>query len=379
MKNITLFDLLVVYTHGIATSASSTKPNIKLPFSRASKRTHYNNAYAYFLEMCTKNDLKAAFTTSKDMVEDGSFKSCWIFQKRRWIKVNQPCYSRLIFDKFSPINAKQRKRRTTLFSNSKVMPFNSSELFSLFFDKQKTYETLKDFTVPTVAVENATWKSVGRAVSVLKALVNLHPERHDFSKKIVMKDRFGAGGKRIYSIGLPKQTKKIRDILMKSKNFSFVLQPFVKFKNGYRYKNYSGFIDIRLIYLKGSLVQTYIRTAKEKDFRCNEHQGGALEYISKSELPAKVCRFSKKIVDFLDEENELYALDFVISDRGNVYLMEGNNGPGIDWNLSLKKNERKAKKLIRLIVLELSQRAKDGIRKNVLDQPAQPDDRFIAA
>ena len=379
MKNIILFDLLVVYTHGIATSASSTKPNTKLPFSRASKRTHYNNAYAYFLEMCTKNDLKAAFTTSKDIAEDGSFKSCWIFQKRRWIKVNQPCYSQLIFDKFSPINGKQRKRRTTLFSNSKVMPFNSSELFSLFFDKQKTYETLKDFTVPTVAVEKATWKSVSRAVNVLKALVILHPARHDFSKKVVVKNRFGAGGNRIYSIGLPKQTKKIRDILIKNKNTSFVLQPFVKFKNGYQYKNYSGFIDIRLIYLKGNLVQTYIRTAKEKDFRCNEHQGGALEYISKSELPAKVCRFSKKIVDFLDEDNELYALDFVISDRGNVYLMEGNNGPGIDWNLSLKKNERKAKKLIRLIVLELAQRAKVGIRKNVLDQPTQHNDRFIAA
>lgn len=379
MKNIELFDVLVVYTNGIATSASSSKPNTKLPFSRASKRTHYNNAYAYFLEMCAKNNLRAAFTTSEDLTDERSFNSYWLFQGKEWIKINQPCYSQLIFDKFSPINKVQRERRTTLFSNSKVKPFNSSELFSLFFDKQKTYEALKDFAVPTVAVENATWKSVGRAVNVLKALVTLHPERHDFSKKIVMKDRFGAGGNGIYSIGLHKQSKKIRDILIKNKNTSFVLQPFVKFKNGYRYKNYSGFIDIRLIYLKGKLVQTYIRTAKEKDFRCNEHQGGALEYISKSELPAKVCRFSRKIVDFLDEENELYALDFVISDRGNVYLMEGNNGPGIDWNLSLKKNERKAKKLIRLIVLELAQRAKVGIRKNVPDHLAQPDDRFIAA
>jgi glutathione synthase/RimK-type ligase-like ATP-grasp enzyme len=369
MKNISLFDLLVVYTHGIATSASSIKPNTKLPFSIASKRTNYNNAYAYFLEMCTKNNMRAAFTTSMDLANEGDFNSYWLFQKKKWIKVNQPCYSQLIFDKFSPINEKQRDRHNTLFSNSKIKPFNGPELYSLFFDKQKTYEYLKPFTIPTVLIKNNSQESIDKALKALKILVAFHPCKNDFSKKLVVKDRFGAGGNNIYCISPYKQKAKIFDILQKNKNTSFVLQPFTRFEKGYKYKNYSGFIDIRMIYLRGKIVQVYIRTAKKKDFRCNEHQGGALVYISKKDVPRKVLQVSSKIVSILNEKNALYALDFVISNKGNVYLMEGNNGPGIDWNLSLKKNERMAKKLIRLIVLELAQRVKVGTRKSFLFPP----------
>ena len=348
--------MLVVYTHGVAASASSTKSS--KPFSSASKRSNYNNAYEYFLEVCAQNNLRAAFTTSRDLNKDGGFNSYWLFQKRQWVKVNKKCRSQLIFDKFSPINKKQEERRTLLFSNPKIKSFNSPTLFPLFFDKQKTYEKLRDFTIPTVAIEKKDQKSIKRALNTLKILVSLHPKPDDFSNRLIMKDRFGSGGCHIYAIGPDMQKAEIFKILQKHKKTSFVIQPFTKFEKGFSYKNYSGFIDIRTIYLRNKIVQVYIRIAKENDFRCNEHQGGILEYIPKKDLPKKISQFSNKIVGILNEKNSLFALDFVIANSGNVYLMEGNNGPGIDWNLSLLKNERMAKKLIRLIVAELVKRAK---------------------
>jgi glutathione synthase/RimK-type ligase-like ATP-grasp enzyme len=137
------------------------------------------------------------------------------------------------------------------------------------------------------------------------------------------------------------------------------MQPFVKFDQGYRYQKTSVSTDIRLIYLGGKTVQTYIRMAKPGDYRCNEHQGGRLKYLALSSIPAAVLKMSEKVAQALGHPESLYALDFIISNNGNVYLLEGNTGPGLDWNLKLKENEREAKKLIRLVVdqaLHMSQR-----------------------
>jgi len=53
-------------------------------------------------------------------------------------------------------------------------------------------------------------------------------------------------------------------------------------------------------------------------------------------------------------------LDFIISNSGNIYLIEANTGPGLDWNLSIKKNEIESKKLIRIIVKEIARRIYDA-------------------
>ncbi|KKQ90444.1 MAG: hypothetical protein UT14_C0036G0005, partial [Candidatus Shapirobacteria bacterium GW2011_GWE1_38_92] len=111
--------------------------------------------------------------------------------------------------------------------------------------------------------------------------------------------------------------------------------------------------DIRLVYLNGEIVQTYIRVAKSGEFRCNEHRGGTLTYIPLSAIPKIVLKMSNLIAKDLNNKRSLYALDFVISDNGNAYLLEGNTSPGLDWNLTLKHNEIEAKKLIRLVVQQL--------------------------
>ncbi|GAF85510.1 unnamed protein product, partial [marine sediment metagenome] len=116
------------------------------------------------------------------------------------------------------------------------------------------------------------------------------------------------------------------------------------------------------------IIQTYIRIAKKGDFRCNEHAGGLLKYISKSEILLEIKKVSKRIVDILNKKFSLYALDFIISNNGNIYLLEANTGPGLDWNLSVKENEIEAKKLIRIIIKEISRRV--NLSKNTSEKKA---------
>jgi glutathione synthase/RimK-type ligase-like ATP-grasp enzyme len=355
MNKIKTFDVLVVYTSTIAASASSN--NVLSPFQLSKNRTNYNESYSYFLKTCEKNNLESAFVTSKDITGGGTASCYWLYKNNKWTKVNQPCYSQLIFEKLSPVNSKQEHRLNILFSDPKVRPFNDPAFFSLFYDKQKTYRVLQDFAIPTVAVVNKNPIGIHTALNKIRVLTAAHPHASDFSKRFILKDRYGSGGNNVYLVDSLNPQKNILNLIRKNKNISFILQPFAQFNTGYIYNKSAGFIDIRMIYLGQRVVQVYIRRAKKGDFRCNEHQGGELHYITLKEVPLKVRMFAKRIAQGLNVDSELYALDLVVSNNGNVFLMEGNIRPGIDWNLALKKNERMAKKLIRVIVGEIAKRA----------------------
>jgi glutathione synthase/RimK-type ligase-like ATP-grasp enzyme len=93
--------------------------------------------------------------------------------------------------------------------------------------------------------------------------------------------------------------------------------------------------------------------AKAGDFRCNEHQGGTLKYIPINQVPASLIATSRKIAKKLGRKTSLFALDFIISNNKNIYLVEGNTGPGLDWDLSVRKNETESKRLIGIVVKRL--------------------------
>lgn len=361
-----LFDVLVVHTKGVATSASSNNPYVVRPFTEKSGNASYNESYGYFLKACAAQKLKAAFTTSSDLGESGdSFKSYWSFKNGNWNKVVKNCSANLIFDKFSPINKVQEKRRKILFSNEQIKPFNNPKVYSIFFDKFKTHQNLKDFTIPTIPLSSKNSTEIKNSILKLRKMLSKHKNKLDFESELILKDRYGAGGRNIFIIEKKYQVRQILKIVKAHKNTFFIIQPFIKFGNSFSYKNHKGFIDIRTIFLKNKLVQVYLRIAKENDFRCNEHQGGTLDYIPTSELPQKIKNLAQKLVKQLGEKTFLFTLDFVVSDKGNIYLMEGNCGPGLDWNLSLKKNEIYAKKLIRLITEKIAKRVKTSKRKNI--------------
>jgi len=365
MNQITNFDVLIVYSEKLANSANSVSKVITAPFPKGSNNESYNLVYGYFLKNCRKNNLKAAFTTSADIVGAGKCQSYWLFKKNAWIKVQKVGFSKLIFDKFSPIGKSRTIRRNFLFSSKRTNPFSDPHLFDLCFDKQKTYEALSGFSIPTVTIRDSTRQGVIRAQKLLKEKIAKHQNRSDFSEEVVIKDRFGAGGLNVYTFG-NDQTEMMIAVVKKHNSKSFVIQPFVKFDKGFGIQNSFRSTDIRLIYLGQKIVQTYIRIAKEGDFRCNEHAGGLLKYISKSEVPLEITAVSKSIANILNKKSSLFALDFIISNDGNVYLLEANTGPGLDWNLSVKENEIEAKKLIRIIIKEISRRA--SLSKNTSEK-----------
>lgn len=356
MNKITHFDVLIVYTETLASSASNGAETNTLPFSSGSRSESYNMVYGYFLETCSRHSLKVAFTTSADIIGPGYCRSFWKYKNKKWIKVSSPCFSNLIFDKFSPTNGRIRTRRSLLFSSDEIKSFNDPDLFNLFFDKQKTYEKLADHSIPTVTLEEKTLESVDHACTILAELMSNHPGSKDFSEDIIMKDRFGAGGRRIYKFKTG-QSKKMLAVIQKNAKVSFVIQPFALFDQGFSYRNRPTSTDIRLIYLDGKIAQSYIRMAKAGDFRCNEHRGGSLAYLSLRDIPKNLVEKSNLISEMLNKKSSLYALDFIVSNNGNTYLLEGNTGPGLDWNVSLSRNEQEAKKLIRLVVKELTLRA----------------------
>ncbi|MFH1280886.1 MAG: hypothetical protein ABII08_04735 [Candidatus Beckwithbacteria bacterium] len=348
MARTTVFDVLIVYSGRSAISVNATTADVLAPFPLGTSYAGYNVVYGYFLDICRQNNLSAAFTTSADISGAGSCRSYWLFKKNNWIKVKKTGYSRLIFDKLSPVSQKYRMSRKLLFSSKLVKPFNQTGMFKIFFDKQKTYNQLPQFSAPTVTVEKCTKASIRKACLELKVMISSHSCPDDFSSDIVMKDRFGAGGRDVYKFKAGESAKMTT--VMKQSQKSFILQPLVKFDK----------VDIRLVYLAGKIVQAYIRVAKAGDFRCNEHQGGLLKYITEAEVPAGVVSQSGKLIKFLKKTTTLFALDFMVSNNGNIYLIEGNTGPGLDWNEEIKENELAAQKLIRLVVKELARLAYYG-------------------
>lgn len=351
-NEITEFDVLIVYSDRLAQSASNK--SAKFPFSKKSGKQNYNTIYSYFLEVCKRNDLKAAFTSSGDIVGPGMCKSYWTFKSGAWNKVLENGFSKLIFDKVSPVNNKRSESYNLLFSSRSVAPFNDRNLFNICFDKQKTYDKFKAFAIPTVSVERNNKKEFNKAYKKLRTEISRHQSEKDFSDQIIIKDRFGAGGLNIYKYKLGNQDLPLP--LKKHKKISFIIQPFVNFDKGFVYKKALTSTDIRVIFLGKKIIQTYIRIAKQGEFRCNEHAGGLLKYVKREQLPKKVIKISKEIAKKLNKNNALFTLDFVLSNSGRVYLLEANTKPGLDWNQTKIENEIEAKKLIRIIVKEIVRR-----------------------
>jgi glutathione synthase/RimK-type ligase-like ATP-grasp enzyme len=359
MTKTNIFDVLIVYSHRKANSAGNLSAEVITPFPEGKSCGAYNLVYGYFLKVCRDHKLKAAFTTSADISDAGECTSYWLFEKGRWIKVRESCYSRIIFDKFSPTSKKIKAGRKLLFSSGAVRPFNEPELYKLFFDKQKTYRKLSSYGIPTVTLKDYRKRNINLACKKLNKIILKHAHADDFSGEIVMKDRFGAGGRRVYKFK-GNDTGMISARMKKNKHASYIIQPFVNFDKGYQFQNAFVAADIRLIFMGGKAVQAYIRMAKKDEFRCNEHRGGTLKYLPLKSISKKVTAYADEITKHLGNDSSLYTLDFIVSNNGNIYFLEGNTSPGLDWNLVVKENEKEAHRLIRLIVKELASRVKEN-------------------
>lgn len=357
MESTKNLDVLVVYSGKIATSAHDQDPRSSLPFPTHQGRAGYNQSYAYFLDECHKQGLTAGFSTSNDITGPGSCSSYWQYQAGEWNKNEDNCYAEDIFDKLSPTSPTKIVSRDLLFSSSDVKPFNNNALSLLFTDKLQTYRKLPTYSIPTVALANFSLREVRLALKSLKLLTKQHPHRLDFGSAIFLKNRYGAGGQDIHKID-SNPAKTIHTIINENPDCSYILQPAVLYDQGFIYQGQPALTDIRLIFQNNQLIQSYIRIAKPGSYLCNEHQGGELIYLNLAQIPASIVKAGKQIAQDLNKQHALYALDFVLSNHGHVFLLEGNTGPGIDWNDKKPHNIRMSKQLIISIVQEFSHRVR---------------------
>lgn len=353
MKNTDIFDVLVVYTSTIAISASQKKQLYTAPFPADSQYRECNDSYGYFLEQCQKNGLTVAFTTSVDVIGAGKAESYWEYKNKKWNAVNRNCYAEQIFEKFQPVNKLQVHKRELLFSSPSIKPFTEPYVFNLFSDKQLTYDTFSKHAIPTVTIADNSFESIDLALDELNTIIESHPHKHDFLQKWIMKDRVGSAGNNVYKIDTNAH-EEIAHIMNKTKDVTFIIQPFIAFNNGYRYKDTEGFTEIRLLYHGNKMVQTYMRVSQPDGFICNETDG-TIE-LTRADIPQTVLKTAQKINRILNKRHEIYALDFIVSNNGNVYLLEANNSPGIDWYSQRPGNVAMNKKMINIITKELARR-----------------------
>ena len=358
---INQYDLIVVYSESIANSALDKQYQEKSPFSSKGSYGIYNDSYRYFLLMCEKMGLKAAFTTSKDIIGPGLLQSFWTYNDG-WVRNYDEAYSEVFFDKFTPESIKQKNNLKLLTSSKAIYTFNNKKMTNIFQNKLNTYEHFKDFAIPSVEITDTSKREIVLAKTKLDTLSKNHKSRVDFNDGYILKDKTGAGGFKIYKVDFDKcgieEIKEHYELDKKDKKIlSYILQKFINCDDGFVFGKYCGLIDLRVIILNKKIIQTYIRIARKGNFECNEHQGGNLVYMPLETIPSDVLIMSKKIIKNLDTElnlkHSLYALDFIWSNNGNLYFIEGNNNPGIDWNHKKKINEVKSKELINFIVTEL--------------------------
>lgn len=351
MATATHLDLLILYNGNTAWSAGS---KTKQPFPLNSINSPCNVAYSYFLEYCRSLGLNAGFSTSNDIIGPGLCSNYWIYRAKKWQKVNKPCQSNVVYDKFSPQKEADRTRQSLFFSKG-IKSYNPERISQIFFDKNKTHTSLLSHTIPTVAITKPTINAIKLACTLLSGLTNTGIFAGDFDQDFILKDRYGAGGWHVYKISSESSVKEIQKIMRANPKTSFILQPFALFDRGFVYGNTAVPTDIRLIYLGGELFHTYLRFPKSGDFRCNEHQGGSSVYIKESEIPPNIRVKADLIADSL-KTKALIALDFIVSNAGTPYLIEGSTGPGLSWDQSNKKEAYMGKKLIRGIVDQLAAR-----------------------
>ena len=361
LSKMKAYDVIVVYSESIANSAKDKKYKEKTPFSSKKRYKIYNDSYRYFLSKCKKMGISVAFATSKDIIGPGLFKSFWTFDKD-WIRNFDVAYSRILFDKFTPVARAQKNKLKLLTSAKNIYMFNNKKIIDIFQNKLNTYKQFSEFTIPTVEITNPSKKTIIQAKVKLDRLLKKHRLKQDFINGYIIKNIIGTGGFKIHKVNFEKSAYKE---IMKhygldkkgKKILSYILQPFISCTDGFIFGKDYGLIDLRVILLNHKIIQAYIRIAKPGEFKCNEHQGGNLKYISLKIIPKDVLSMTGKIIKKLDTKlnlkHSLYSLDFMRTSSGHLYFLEGNSNPGIDWNHRKKINEIKSKELINLIINEL--------------------------
>lgn len=348
-----MFDIMIIYDAHLAHSAADTSYREAAPFGKNDEYFNCNATYQYFIEYCREQGLMAAFTTTHDIAPSGKFTSCWTYTTA-WERHNQTVNAKVIFDKFSNLLARNQAVYKLLTTILKPLPLLHNQAMRLMFDnKLATYAAFPGYTIPTVQVHSLSPADINQAKANLAKQCQVHPYRDDFGNELVLKDQFGIGGNNIFKITSAADFAAVPA----NAGMHYILQPLIN-ASGFSIAGYTGSSDLRVIICNHTIIQSYLRVAKEGEFRANAQQGGEVVYLTLDQIPADVLAMITEIKDQLPNKQALYTLDFIKSQHGHLYFIEGNNSPGLNW--FDREDEAKAKQLIHLLVANLKQLIRRG-------------------
>ena len=75
-----------------------------------------------------------------------------------------------------------------------------------------------------------------------------------------------------------------------------------------------------------------------------------------NEIPKNVREVSDRIATRLNKKSAFFTLDFIVSNTGNVYLLEANTSPGVWWDDNFPEHVKMKKAMINIIVEEILRR-----------------------
>ncbi len=338
------FDLLIVLDERSAKSAADTLYYEPAPFPDASTYFRSNASYEYFLKYCKSVGLRAAFSTTADIIGPGLFRSYWVYTNG-WRRILQSAQTSFVFDKFSATDYRNVSTAKVLLSGEEpVRLFHRDVIRDTFDNKLNTFVNFPDHAIPTSQITIHSNESITAAKTDLAEQIVVHPNASDFTDTYILKDQFGSGGANIYLINDDADYVALRT---EHPTTSFILQPFIETSQS-RFEEHTGRIDLRAILLNGEIVQSFIRIAKAGEYRANAYRGGTLVYIDVDQIPEEVVSKVESIKQRLPIADTVFALDFIQSNSGNYYLVEGNSMPGLNW--FVPENAKHARKLMRLII-----------------------------
>lgn len=343
-----MFDVCIVFDSKNAASADNAAYTESAPFPADGVYFRCNPSYEYFINYCREQGISAIFATSDDITAPNAVKSYWVFDGT-WQRVTEAAEVKVFFDKLTASALPQATQQ--LLTESSL--YHSREIRRIFDDKLATYETLPELSIPTVRISERSVSGIQQAQQKLQELIAAHPHTEDFGSEIIIKDQFGSSGMNIYKVDNVNDVAAIEEIRAVAKNIPYIAQPYIETaSSGFLSK--TGRVDIRIILADGEFIQSFMREAKDGEYRTNAYQGGHLTYLDLDTVPKEVLAHVPYVLERLPYKGNVFALDFLQSDSGNMYLVEGNSMPGLNW--FYPENAQHAKLLMRNMIHLIKER-----------------------
>lgn len=266
------------------------------PFSKGWK----SDNYAYFTDLGMENDLEIVCGEYR-WYDEGRMQKAWYWNGNKWQR-KQDVEIDAVYDLFRHDKEKYGLKKEM---QQNVEVINDPDLSELCQDKFETYQEFEDLMVET---RRATEENV------LEML-----EEHG---KVVLKPRYGSGGHGIKKLGSKSEFDSVED------PENILVQEFID-TEGMPDFDVEGPHDLRMLFIDGKLVMSYIRTPDE-GFRSNMDQGGTVNYVEIEDIPEKPREMAEEIEDDLERFSPyIVSVDFMYDAEGEPKLVELNSQPGI--------------------------------------------------